>query len=123
MQSRQRTHQVQMHFQQQQQPQPQSQLQQIPSHPEQQQQQQLEDDSQTVTPKQEYRELKRRFKVLVYENEYYQEELRNLQRKLLKLSRDKNFLLDRMLMYENVDSSEESDSSTKTVEEKGPPKK
>ena len=36
------------------------------------------------------------------ENEYYQEELRNLQRKLLKLSRDKNFLLDRLTSYEDV---------------------
>ena len=39
--------------------------------------------------KSQYRLLKRRFKYLVYENECYQEEIRNLQRKLLKLSRDK----------------------------------
>uniref|UniRef100_A0AAF5PPE0 INO80 complex subunit E n=1 Tax=Wuchereria bancrofti TaxID=6293 RepID=A0AAF5PPE0_WUCBA len=77
-----------------------------------------------VTAKEEYRELKHRFKFLVYENECYQEELRNLQRKLLKLSRDKNFLLDRLLLYEKLsDSSDESDSSVKTVEEKVPPKK
>ncbi|CAG9535195.1 unnamed protein product [Cercopithifilaria johnstoni] len=76
------------------------------------------------TAKEEYRELKHRFKFLVYENECYQEELRNLQRKLLKLSRDKNFLLDRLLLYEKLsDSSDESDSSVKTVEEKAPPKK
>lgn len=61
---------------------------------------------------------------LFQENECYQEELRNLQRKLLKLSRDKNFLLDRLLLYEKLsDSSDESDSSVKTVEEKAPPKK
>uniref|UniRef100_A0A0R3RGS7 INO80 complex subunit E n=1 Tax=Elaeophora elaphi TaxID=1147741 RepID=A0A0R3RGS7_9BILA len=77
-----------------------------------------------LTAKEEYRELKHRFKFLVYENECYQEELRNLQRKLLKLSRDKNFLLDRLLLYEKLsDSSDESDSSVKTVEEKAPPKK
>uniref|UniRef100_F1L7D0 INO80 complex subunit E n=1 Tax=Ascaris suum TaxID=6253 RepID=F1L7D0_ASCSU len=78
------------------------------------------------TPKEQYRMLKKRFKFLVYENECYQEELRNLQRKLLKLSRDKNFLLDRLIQYEKLsDSSDDSDSnSVKTVEDKPkPPKK
>jgi hypothetical protein len=58
--------------------------------------------------KEHYRLLKKRFKFLVYvsygfvtpckttfcaqENECYQEEIRNLQRKLLKLSRDKKFV-------------------------------
>ncbi|MFH4976140.1 hypothetical protein AB6A40_002849 [Gnathostoma spinigerum] len=72
------------------------------------------------TPKEQYRLLKKRFKFLVYENECYQEELRNLQRKLLKLSRDKNFLLDRLIQYEKLsDSSDDSDTnSVKTVEEK-----
>lgn len=79
-----------------------------------------------LTQKEQYRQLKKRFKFLVYENECYQEELRNLQRKLLKLSRDKNFLLDRLIQYEKLsDSSDDSDSnSVKTVEEKPkPPKK
>uniref|UniRef100_A0AC35UD60 INO80 complex subunit E n=1 Tax=Rhabditophanes sp. KR3021 TaxID=114890 RepID=A0AC35UD60_9BILA len=71
------------------------------------------------TPKEEYRGIKKNFKYLVYENECYQEELRNLQRKLLKLSRDKNFLLDRLLQYEKLsDSSDDSDSSVKTIEDK-----
>ena len=43
----------------------------------------------TTEAKENYRLLKKRFKFLVYENECYQEEIRNLQRKLLKLSRDK----------------------------------
>uniref|UniRef100_A0A914HAT5 Uracil-DNA glycosylase-like domain-containing protein n=1 Tax=Globodera rostochiensis TaxID=31243 RepID=A0A914HAT5_GLORO len=73
-----------------------------------------------VSPKQKYRDLKKKFKYLVYENEYYQEELRNLQRKLLKLSRDKNFLLDRLGQYEQLsESSDDSDASTKTLEERG----
>ncbi|KAH7697439.1 coiled-coil domain containing 95-like protein [Aphelenchoides avenae] len=81
-------------------------------------------DPNAPTPKQEYRELKRKFKYLVYENECYQEELRNLQRKLLKLSRDKNFLLDRLANYENAsESSEDSDASTKTIEDKAPKQK
>ncbi|KAI3413502.1 hypothetical protein GPALN_010992 [Globodera pallida] len=73
-----------------------------------------------VSPKHKYRDLKKKFKYLVYENEYYQEELRNLQRKLLKLSRDKNFLLDRLGQYEQLsESSDDSDASTKTLEERG----
>jgi len=76
------------------------------------------------TPKEQYRVMKKRFKFLVYENECYQEELRNLQRKLLKLSRDKNFLLDRLIPFEKLsDSSDESDSSSAKVEEKPKPKR
>lgn len=61
----------------------------------------------------------------VKENECYQEELRNSQRHLLKLSRDKNFLLDRLLNYESAEEpSEESDAdSDATIEEKIKPKK
>uniref|UniRef100_A0A915MBZ1 INO80 complex subunit E n=1 Tax=Meloidogyne javanica TaxID=6303 RepID=A0A915MBZ1_MELJA len=80
-------------------------------------------DTQSLSPKTKYRELKKKFKFLVYENEYYQEELRNLQRKLLKLSRDKNFLLDRLGQHENLsESSDDSDTSTKTLDDKGIPK-
>uniref|UniRef100_A0A915DAS2 INO80 complex subunit E n=1 Tax=Ditylenchus dipsaci TaxID=166011 RepID=A0A915DAS2_9BILA len=77
-------------------------------------------------PKEKYRELKRKFKFLVYENEYYQEELRNLQRKLLKLSRDKNFLLDRLGNHENNssdNSSDDSEASVKTLEDRLPKQK
>ncbi|XGW18751.1 hypothetical protein V3C99_002950 [Haemonchus contortus] len=78
-----------------------------------------------LTNKDAYRMLKRRFKYLVYENECYQEELRNLQRKLLKLSRDKNFLLDRLGQFEKFSESsdEDSDASNKTCDEKPKPKK
>ncbi|KAK0419430.1 hypothetical protein QR680_014141 [Steinernema hermaphroditum] len=81
----------------------------------------LENDSQVVSAKEHYRQLKRKFRDIVYENECYQEELRNLQRKLLKLSRDKNFLLDRLIIYEKdnlSESSDDSDASVATVEEK-----
>ncbi|CAJ0598323.1 unnamed protein product [Cylicocyclus nassatus] len=79
----------------------------------------------TLTNKDAYRILKRRFKYLVYENECYQEELRNLQRKLLKLSRDKNFLLDRLGQFEKFSDSsdEDSDASHKTCDEKPKTKK
>ncbi|TFJ94803.1 Cell division inhibitor MinD [Platysternon megacephalum] len=39
--------------------------------------------------KRRYRALKRRLKLLIYEQECFQEELRKAQRKLLKVSRDK----------------------------------
>lgn len=60
--------------------------------------------------KQKYKTLKKKLKLLVYEQECFLEELRKAQRKLLKVSRDKSFLLDRLLQYEKVeDSSGDSD--------------
>uniref|UniRef100_A0A3Q3F1T1 INO80 complex subunit E n=1 Tax=Labrus bergylta TaxID=56723 RepID=A0A3Q3F1T1_9LABR len=56
-----------------------------------------------VDYKRKYKNLKRKLKFLVYEQECFQEELRRSQRKLLKVSRDKSFLLDRLLQYERVD--------------------
>ncbi|XP_055067378.2 INO80 complex subunit E isoform X2 [Misgurnus anguillicaudatus] len=66
-----------------------------------------------VDYKRKYKNLKRKLKFLVYEQECFQEELRRAQRKLLKVSRDKSFLLDRLLQYERVD--EESSDSEATV--------
>ncbi|XP_075035012.1 INO80 complex subunit E isoform X2 [Mixophyes fleayi] len=62
-----------------------------------------------VDYKRKYKNLKRKLKFLIYEQECFQEELRRAQRKLLKVSRDKSFLLDRILQYENVDDSSDSD--------------
>lgn len=63
-----------------------------------------------VDYKRKYKNLKRKLKFLIYEQECFQEELRRAQRKLLKVSRDKSFLLDRILLYENVeDDSSDSD--------------
>ncbi|PAV77957.1 hypothetical protein WR25_20106 [Diploscapter pachys] len=70
--------------------------------------------------KTEYRECKKKFKFLVYENECYQEEIRNLQRKLLKLSRDKNFLLDRLQNFEKLSDSSDDDSDGSKVEDEKP---
>ncbi|CAL9705518.1 unnamed protein product [Knipowitschia caucasica] len=66
-----------------------------------------------VDYKRKYKTLKRKLKFLVYEQECFQEELRRAQRKLLKVSRDKSFLLDRLLQYERVD--EDSSDSEATV--------
>uniref|UniRef100_A0A8U8BN03 INO80 complex subunit E N-terminal domain-containing protein n=1 Tax=Geospiza parvula TaxID=87175 RepID=A0A8U8BN03_GEOPR len=46
------------------------------------------------------------------EQECFQEELRRAQRKLLKVSRDKSFLLDRLLQYENVDDDSSDSEAT-----------
>ncbi|XP_054664718.1 INO80 complex subunit E isoform X2 [Grus americana] len=73
--------------------------------------------------KRRYRALKRRLKLLLYEQECFQEELRRAQRKLLKVSRDKSFLLDRLLQYENVDddsSDSEATASSDNSDGEGP---
>uniref|UniRef100_M4A947 INO80 complex subunit E n=1 Tax=Xiphophorus maculatus TaxID=8083 RepID=M4A947_XIPMA len=64
-----------------------------------------------VDYKRKYKNLKRKLKFLVYEQECFQEELRRAQRKLLKVSRDKSFLLDRLLQYERVDEDSSGRSS------------
>ncbi|XP_068616456.1 INO80 complex subunit E [Brachionichthys hirsutus] len=66
-----------------------------------------------VDYKRKYKNLKRKLKFLIYEQECFQEELRRAQRKLLKVSRDKSFLLDRLLQYERID--EDSSDSDATV--------
>lgn len=72
--------------------------------------------------KEKCRTLKRKLRFLVHEQECFQEELRKAQRKLLKVSRDKNFLLDRLLQYERVifsgSDSEPTDSSEDEKEQK-----
>lgn len=51
------------------------------------------------------------------ENECFQEALRSTQRKLLKVNRDKSFLLDRLLQYEKVDASFSESDETESSEE------
>ncbi|XP_060552770.1 INO80 complex subunit E-like [Ruditapes philippinarum] len=55
--------------------------------------------------KQKYKVLKKKLKFLVYEQECFLEELRKAQRRLLKVSRDRSFLLDRLLQYEKLEES------------------
>lgn len=78
-------------------------------------------DSQ-VDYKQKYKVLKKKLKFLVYEQECFLEELRKAQRRLLKVSRDRSFLLDRLLQYEKLEESSgdsdltaSSDSESETV--------
>ncbi|KAJ8287761.1 hypothetical protein COCON_G00004200 [Conger conger] len=73
-----------------------------------------------VDYKRKYKNLKRKLKFLVYEQECFQEELRRAQRKLLKVSRDKSFLLDRLLQYERVDEdSSDSDATASSENSEG----
>ncbi|KAM6968217.1 INO80 complex subunit E [Aplochiton taeniatus] len=73
-----------------------------------------------VDYKRKYKNLKRKLKFLVYEQECFQEELRRSQRKLLKVSRDKSFLLDRLLQYERVDEdSSDSDATASSENSEG----
>ncbi|KAL2084028.1 hypothetical protein ACEWY4_019546 [Coilia grayii] len=69
-----------------------------------------------VDYKRKYKNLKRKLKFLVYEQECFQEELRKAQRKLLKVSRDKSFLLDRLLQYERVDDDSSDSEATASSE-------
>lgn len=76
--------------------------------------------------KQKYKVLKKKLKFLVYEQECFLEELRKAQRRLLKVSRDKSFLLDRLLQYEKFDESSgdsdmtaSSDSETESLKQDG----
>jgi len=55
--------------------------------------------------------------IILQENECFQEALRSTQRKLLKVNRDKSFLLDRLLQYEKVDASFSESDETESSEE------
>lgn len=82
---------------------------------------QEEDSDDDVVPsrknidyKLQYNTLKKKLKYLLYENEFFQENLRTSQRRLLKVTRDRSFLLDRLLQYEKTDltSSESEDTES-----------
>ncbi|XP_072216894.1 INO80 complex subunit E [Excalfactoria chinensis] len=66
-----------------------------------------------------YRALKRRLRLLLYEQECFQEELRRAQRRLLRVSRDKSFLLDRLLQYEQVDDDSSDSDATASSDSDG----
>ncbi|XP_033748224.1 INO80 complex subunit E-like [Pecten maximus] len=71
-----------------------------------------------VDYKQKYKALKKKLKFLVYEQECFLEELRKAQRKLLKISRDRSFLLDRLIQHEKIDeSSGDSDATASSDSE------
>lgn len=56
------------------------------------------------------------------ENEIFQQTLKTTQRKLLKASRDKTILLDRLVEYEHVELSTSEDELTESSDEGECPK-
>ncbi|KAG5667064.1 hypothetical protein PVAND_015064 [Polypedilum vanderplanki] len=65
-----------------------------------------------LSQKAQYQQLKRKLKFLIFENEFFQENLRQNQERLLKVTKDKNFLLDRLLKYEKPIGTSSDDDST-----------
>ncbi|XP_049549321.1 uncharacterized protein LOC125960150 [Anopheles darlingi] len=64
-----------------------------------------------------YTDLKKKLKILLYENVYFQNNLRANQRRLLKVTRDRSFLLDRLLCYERPDLSSSDNETTDSSED------
>jgi len=76
--------------------------------------------SDVINYKKKYQALKKKMKLLVYEQECFLDELRKSQRKLLKVTRDRSFLLDRLLQYEHLnDTSSDSESTASSDSETG----
>nr|CAG4642964.1 EOG090X0LZH [Evadne anonyx] len=59
--------------------------------------------------KDKYRNLKRKLKFLIYENECFSMEIRNMEKRLLRVLKDRTFLLDILTQHEN--GSAEFDST------------
>ncbi|KAJ6640108.1 INO80 complex subunit E [Pseudolycoriella hygida] len=72
-----------------------------------------------VDYKAQYNTLKKKLKFLLYENEFFQDALRSSQRRHLKVTRDRSFLLDRLQKYEKpeVTSSESEDTEDSSDED------
>ncbi|XP_074650984.1 uncharacterized protein LOC141905830 isoform X2 [Tubulanus polymorphus] len=73
----------------------------------------------SVNYKQKYKNLKRKLKFLIHEQECFAEELRKVQRKLLCVARDRSFLLDRLLQYEKIDESSSDSDATDSSDSDG----
>lgn len=67
--------------------------------------------------KKQYKFLKGKFKHLLYENECFQQALRSVQKKLLAVSRDRNFLIDRLLLYEKTENTTSESDETESSDE------
>ncbi|XP_045516483.1 uncharacterized protein LOC123709305 [Pieris brassicae] len=65
----------------------------------------------------QYLTLKKKLKYLIYENECFQDALRSSQKRLLKVTRDRSFLLDRLLQYEKPDSSSSESEDTESSDD------
>ena len=71
-----------------------------------------------INYKKKYKTMKKKLRFIVFEQECFLEELRKSQRRLLKVSRDRSFLLDRLLQYEKIDGqSSDSDATASSDSE------
>lgn len=65
-----------------------------------------------------YKNLKRKFMILLQENECFQAELRRCQGEYIQATRDNDFLLERLMQYENrEDSCSDSDATDSSDDE------
>ncbi|KAL3285373.1 hypothetical protein HHI36_019480 [Cryptolaemus montrouzieri] len=67
--------------------------------------------------KKQYKFLKRKLQNLIYENEAFRQALRQSQKRLLTVTRDRNFLLDRLLLHEKMDNSTSDSEETESSDE------
>lgn len=67
--------------------------------------------------KQEYRFLKTKLKHLIYENECFNNALRQNQKRLLEVTRDRSFLLNRLILYEKPENSSSDSEETESSED------
>ncbi|XP_063825608.1 uncharacterized protein LOC135075179 [Ostrinia nubilalis] len=65
----------------------------------------------------QYLNLKKKLKYLIYENECFQDALRSSQKRMLKVSRDRSFLLDRLLQYEKPESTTSESDDTESSDD------
>ncbi|XP_014367252.1 INO80 complex subunit E isoform X2 [Papilio machaon] len=65
----------------------------------------------------QYLKLKKKLKYLIYENECFQDALRSSQKRLLRVSRDRSYLLDRLLQYEKHDSTTSESDDTESSDD------
>jgi hypothetical protein len=69
--------------------------------------------------KEMYKNLKRKFLVLLQENESFSAELRRCQGEFLQASKDNDFLLERLMQYENQEDSCTDDDATDSSDDEG----
>ncbi|XP_044755252.1 uncharacterized protein LOC123314190 [Coccinella septempunctata] len=72
--------------------------------------------------KSQYKFLKRKLQNLIYENEAFRQALRQSQKKLLNVTRDRNFLLDRLMLHEKMENSSSDSEETESSDEGEPVK-
>lgn len=74
-------------------------------------------NGQNVNYKHVYRSLKRKLKSLIHENECFKAELRRIQGEFLQVHRDNEYLLDRLMQFENFESSSSDSEATESSED------